>query len=98
LASVWRKLEEDEAEMTVTLHLRPEVEAGLVARAEASGMPLEEYVLALVEDAASAAPPLPEPRKDRADAVQRMLEFGEKYRLGFGEPITRQLLHEGHRF
>jgi len=30
--------------------------------------------------------------------VRRMLEFGEKYHLSLGEPITRQLLHEGHRF
>jgi hypothetical protein len=29
--------------------------------------------------------------------VRRMLEFGEKHRLTLGEPITRSLLHEGHR-
>jgi hypothetical protein len=33
----------------------------------------------------------------REEAVRRMLEFGEKYRLTLGEPITRKLLHEGHR-
>jgi hypothetical protein len=26
-----------------------------------------------------------------------MLEFGEKHRLTLGEPISRSLLHEGHR-
>jgi hypothetical protein len=31
------------------------------------------------------------------DAVRRMQEFGEKYQLSLGEPITRKLLHEGHR-
>jgi hypothetical protein len=34
----------------------------------------------------------------RVEAVQRMVEFGEKHHLSLGEPITRKLLHEGHRF
>jgi hypothetical protein len=37
--------------MTVTLHLKPEVEAGLLAQAHASGMTLEEYLLSMVEGA-----------------------------------------------
>lgn len=86
--------------MTVTLHLKPELEAGLVARAKASGMALEEYLLSVVEEAAGAT--LQEPdraaKSTRENAVQHMLEFCEKYHLSLGEPITRQLLHEGHRF
>ena len=35
--------------MTFTLKLKPEVEAGLLAQAQASGMSVEEYVLSLVE-------------------------------------------------
>jgi len=35
--------------MTVTLKLRPEVEAGLLAQAQASGMSVEEYVVSVVE-------------------------------------------------
>jgi len=34
----------------------------------------------------------------RGEAVRRMQEFGEKYRLNLGEPITRKPMHEGHRF
>jgi Arc/MetJ-type ribon-helix-helix transcriptional regulator len=34
----------------------------------------------------------------RQAAVRDMEEFGEKYRLSLGEPITRKLLHEGHRY
>lgn len=34
----------------------------------------------------------------RLDAVRRMEEFSEKYRLSLGEPITRRVLHEGHRY
>ena len=86
--------------MTVTLRLKPEVEAGLLARAHASGMALEEYLLSLVEEAAVplAEEPNPSGQHAREEAVRRMLEFGEKYHLSLGEPITRELLHEGHRF
>ena len=34
----------------------------------------------------------------RVEAVRRMQEFGDKYRLSLGERITRDLLHEGHRY
>jgi uncharacterized protein (DUF1778 family) len=83
--------------MTVTLHLKPEVEAGLLAAAQASGMALEEYLLSLAEEAARQAAPGAAPQTAREEAVRRMLEFGEKHHLTLGEPITRQLLHEGHR-
>ncbi len=37
--------------MSITLNLRPEIEAGLLAQAQASGMTLEEYLLSMVEGA-----------------------------------------------
>jgi hypothetical protein len=86
--------------MTVALHLKPEVEAGLVAQAQASGMDLEAYLLVLVEEAA-LSPGGKQPTgesEDRAEAVRRMLGFSEKHHLSLGEPIKRALLHEGHRF
>lgn len=86
--------------MTITLHLKPEVEASLAEQAQASGMALEDYLLSLVEEVALSAHgnETPAEREARAEAVRRMLEFGEKHRLSQGEPITRSLLHEGHRF
>jgi hypothetical protein len=86
--------------MTVILQLTPEVEAGLLARAEASGMALEEYILSLAEEAAFQATPgvAAPPQTAREEAVRRMLEFAEKHHLTLGEPITRKLLHEGHRY
>jgi hypothetical protein len=87
--------------MTVTLHLKPEVEAGLLAQAQASGMALEEYLLSLAEEAALQATPSKTTVTGpgaREEAVRRMLAFGEKYHLSLGEPITRKVLHEGHRF
>ena len=83
--------------MTVTLHLRPEIEASLLAHARASGMPLEAYLHSLVEEAAVQPAPTATGQMKREEAVRRMLAFGEKYHLSLGEPITRSLLHEGHR-
>ena len=37
--------------MTVTLNLKPELEAGLFEQARASGMTVEEYLLSVVEGA-----------------------------------------------
>ena len=86
--------------MTITLTFKPEIEAGLLAKAQARGMDLEEYLQAIVEHEA-----LPRPEQTavsgqtpRQEAVRQMLEFGDKYHLSLDEPITRELLHEGHRF
>lgn len=84
--------------MTITLNLTPEVEAGLLAQAQASGKSPEEYLLSVVEEAVL---PVHEGNStatsSRQEAVRRMLEFGDKHRLSLGEPVTRELLHEGHR-
>lgn len=37
--------------MTVTLNLKPELEAGRTAQAKASGMSVEDYLLSVVESA-----------------------------------------------
>jgi hypothetical protein len=37
--------------MTLTLKFKPEVEAGVLAQAQASGMTVQEYVLSVVEGA-----------------------------------------------
>lgn len=86
--------------MTVTLHLRPELETGLLAKARARGIGLEEYLLTVVEGAAfsAMAPQTLMESQDRQEAVRKMLEFGEKHRLSLGEPVSRAVLHEGHRF
>jgi DNA-binding NarL/FixJ family response regulator len=86
--------------VTVTLTFKPEVEAGLLAKAQARGMDLQEYLQAIVEQEvlpSSQKTTVSEPTR-RQEAVLRMLEFGEKYHLNPGEPVTRESLHEGHRF
>jgi hypothetical protein len=44
--------------MTITLHIRPEIEAELARQAELAGRALETYAAALLEDAIRV-PPLP---------------------------------------
>ena len=34
----------------------------------------------------------------RREAVRQMKEFGQQNMLGLGEPMSRQFLHEGHRY
>lgn len=41
--------------MPVKLNLKPEVEAGLIAQAQATGMTLEEYLLSMLEGVALSA-------------------------------------------
>lgn len=43
--------------MTVTLNLKPEVEAGLLAQAQVSGITVEEYLLSMLEGAVLQAAP-----------------------------------------
>lgn len=86
--------------MTLTLNLKPEVEAGLLADAQAAGVPMEDYVERIVEQAVHLNPGSERSAEAarRQDAVRRMIEFGDMYRLSFGELVTRAVLHEGHRF
>ena len=78
--------------MTITLTpdqekaIRDAIKAGLV-----------ESVDEFIETAIEALPHTEEIAPSREEAVRRMREFGERYRLSLGEPVTRKLLHEEHR-
>ena len=56
--------------MTVTLHLKPELEAGLLAQARAAGKTLEEYVLSMVEVTVVPADDNPRSPEQRASAFK----------------------------
>jgi hypothetical protein len=56
--------------MTVTLNLKPEIEAGLVAQAQASGMTVEEYLLSVVEGVVLPATQKALPEEERATAFE----------------------------
>jgi Arc/MetJ-type ribon-helix-helix transcriptional regulator len=80
----------------MTIKLTPEQEQA-IQNAIKSGVvrSVEEFI-----DTAIALLPQPKDHTNssREAAVRGMEEFGEKYRLSLGEPITRKLLHEGHRY
>ena len=79
----------------MTIELKPEQER-IIQRQLASGVysSVEEVL-----DTALASLPNDHrfDREARLEAVRRMIEFGERSSLSLGEPVTRQLLHEGHR-
>jgi hypothetical protein len=56
--------------MTVTLNLKPELEAGLFAQAQASGMTLEEYLVSVVEGAVLQTMQKPLSAEERAAAFE----------------------------
>jgi hypothetical protein len=80
--------------MTVTLNLKPELEAGLLAQAQASGMTVEEYLLSVVEAVL--------PRTQQTfSAEERGAEF-EKWSAGHRPtpllsdyPVSRDGIYEG---
>ena len=78
--------------MTITLTpaqekaIRQAIEAGLVRS-------VDEFI----DTALEGLPLSVGGASSRRDAVRRMQEFCDKYQLSLGEPVTRKLLHEGHR-
>jgi hypothetical protein len=54
-------------------------------------MVLEDYLLTLMEKAVHLSRTV-KASAERTEAVHRTLEFGEKYQLNLGEPITRALI------
>lgn len=80
----------------MTITLRPEQEKAIQHAIDAGVIhSLDE----LIESAIATLPRHEHPagHRSRSEAVRRMKEFGDKHRLNPGEPITRNLLHEGHR-
>jgi hypothetical protein len=81
--------------MTVILKFKPEVDAGLLAQAQASGMSVEEYVLSLVEE--TVLPAL----KNRLSPEERAAAFEAWSASHRPTPplsdyaVTRKALYEG---
>jgi Arc/MetJ-type ribon-helix-helix transcriptional regulator len=78
----------------MTIILKPEQERAIQEAIKAG---LIRSVDEFIETAIKSLPHGGGTSSSRADAVRRMQEFGDTYRLSLGEPITRTLLHEGHR-
>lgn len=88
--------------MTITLDIRPEIQAELARRAAAQGRAVEAYVAGLLEEAAKL-PPTTWPRlpakdqaidQDRVEAIERLVTFGRRHGLSLGDVTIRQLRDE----
>ena len=81
--------------MTVTLKLKPEVEAGLAAQARASGVSVEEFVLSVVEGAAVAGVKIALTPEERAAAYEA---WSAQHRATPPLPeyaVSREAMYEG---
>ncbi len=81
--------------MTVTLHLSPEVEAGLLAQARASGMTVEEYLLSVVQNTVLA--PQKEVSAEERAAAFEVWSAGHRLTAPLSDyAVSRESMYEGH--
>lgn len=81
--------------MTVTLNLKPEVEAGLVAQAQFSGMTVEEYLLSVVEGVVLPAAPSTLSPEQRAAAFEAWSASHRATPLLSDYAVSREAMYEG---
>lgn len=82
--------------MTVTLKLNPEVEAGLMAQAKASGLTLEEYLLSLVEGAALVKEQKILSVEERATAFEAWSSGHRPTPPLSDYAVSREAMYQGH--
>lgn len=68
--------------MTVKLELKPDIEAGLLAQAQAQGVSLDRYLESVLESAAKAIP------DGRNMTPQERAEAFEQWAISFGENVS----------
>ena len=81
--------------MTVTLNLNPELEAGLLAQAQASGKTIEEYLLSVVESAVLAGEQSTLPSEQRVAAFEAWAAGHRATPPLSDYAVTREGLYEG---
>jgi len=81
--------------MTVTLKFKPEVEAGLVAQAQANGMSVEEYVLSVVEGAVLPAVKNRLSPQEQAAAFEAWSARHRPTAPLSDEAVSREAMYEG---
>jgi hypothetical protein len=81
--------------MTVTLKFKPEVEAGLLAQAQASGMSVEEYVLSVVEGMVVPAVKKQLSPEERAAAFEAWSARHRPTPLLSDYAVSREAMYEG---
>ena len=81
--------------MTVTLNLTPEVEAGLLAQAQVSGMTVEEYLLSVVEGVVLPAAPTTLSPEQRAAAFESWSANHRATAPLSDYAVSREAMYEG---
>ncbi len=81
--------------MTVTLRLKPEVEAGLLRQAQASGMTLEDYLLSMVEGAVLLKAQENSSAEERAAAFEAWSAGHRPTPLLSDYAVSREAMYEG---
>ena len=88
-----------ESIVTITVEIKPEVQAELAVKAQARGMDVPAYAAALLEEAA-ALPSLPEPkpynREEYEAALDRMAQFSHEIPSLPDEAFSRESLYQDH--
>ena len=82
--------------MTVTLKLKPEVEAGLLAQAKARGMTLEDYLLSMVEVAVLLNGQETASVEERAIAFEAWAKGHRPTPLLSDYAVSREAMYKGH--
>ena len=78
--------------MTLTLDIRPEVQAELARQAAAQGRAIEAVAAALLEQ--SVRPQPAHVPAEVVDACEQLKTFGKRHGLSLGGITIRQLRHE----
>jgi hypothetical protein len=82
--------------MTITVDIRPEVQAELARRAAAQGRAVEVYAASLLEEAVHlpGKPETTAPAKDVIEAIDQLKNFGKTHGLSLGGITIRELRHQ----
>ncbi|HWC98565.1 MAG TPA: hypothetical protein VG456_17515 [Candidatus Sulfopaludibacter sp.] len=83
--------------MTVTIDIKPETQAGLLALAHAAGMSVEEYLLAMVEGTVVSRSPKTLRPDERAAAFEAW-SAGHRFTPPLSDhAVSRQSMYEDRR-
>ena len=83
--------------MTITVDIRPEVQAELARQAAARGHALEAYATRLLEEAAHVPAGTSQLNRDRLETTLReMAQFSHKIPALPDEAFTRESLYQDH--
>jgi hypothetical protein len=84
--------------MTITVDIKPEVQAELAAQAAARGIDVPTYAAAILEQAAQPAPLEPQNRslEEFEKTLDRIAQFSDKIPVLPDEAFSREKLYQDH--